>query len=229
MRSEPRLPLEEHLRAYVRAAAGDRPNTKTQRDKVTRLSNRAVEAVTAAMDHAWALRRLAERYATEDLSELEPRPRSLLEVMVRDHAAGIDAETARLREQVEPALLFIADRGAIDTTAAGVEEARLDVTDPAGDWTSAAVTVFQRVHRMQKLVLALFVGSEAPSLVEKADSGETRLHILSTEQAVARLLAGSQRLPGDLTALGQATAPAFRAERESGAAPEPGRLPKSKQ
>ncbi len=66
--------------------------------------NRSLSLADLAMAHAWALRRLEERYSADQVALLNQSGRQTLELLVRDHVATIREEIAREEELVRPLL-----------------------------------------------------------------------------------------------------------------------------
>ncbi len=70
--------------------------------EVTRFANRIVNRSLQVMTHAWAIKRLAERFSPEQLSTLAPDARAKWLAIVRAHAQSVRQETASLRQELQP-------------------------------------------------------------------------------------------------------------------------------
>jgi hypothetical protein len=102
--SSDRLALQDQLERYF-TQEGDRSGASKNLNAFTR---QAVSQSQTAMDHAWALRRLAERYGSAQTEQSLPRSRWLLQVMVREHLAEFTKQARMTRELLQPVLASIA-------------------------------------------------------------------------------------------------------------------------
>ncbi len=92
------VPVEDELRRYL-AAKGFKDAQIN--DEVRRFSNRMLDQSREAMAHAWALKRLADRFSPEQLAALEKESRNKWLSMIGDHAQALLQETASLRQELQ--------------------------------------------------------------------------------------------------------------------------------
>lgn len=92
------VPVEDELRRYF-AAKGFKD--KQIDDEVRRFSNRMLDQSREAMAHAWALKRLANRFSSEQLSTLDKHARNKWLSIMGEHAQALMQETASLRRELQ--------------------------------------------------------------------------------------------------------------------------------
>jgi len=92
------VPVEDELRRYF-AAKGFK-DTEID-DEVRRFSNRMLDQSREAMAHAWALKRLADRFSPEQLAALDKEARNKWLSMIGEHAQALLQETASLRQELQ--------------------------------------------------------------------------------------------------------------------------------
>jgi hypothetical protein len=98
----------------------------------------ALESIQSAMAHAWAVRRLRERYSDSDIAQLDAPARQMLELLIRDHATAIRASVEREASLLEG---LIPSQGRFDDENAG---------PPAnGDWRDLSQQVFSELEKIQ--------------------------------------------------------------------------------
>jgi hypothetical protein len=155
------LLIQDELERYY-ATYRTPGDTETVQQKIALLSNEATILADAVRAEAWALRRLAERFPPARLAVLRPESRWLIEVITRDHLAGLRANTVRTKQLAEPVLLSIA---AIPETFAGDAEAIHQPTS-AGDLpastenlTQLSSDLFSKAEETGRLVHGLFAGA----------------------------------------------------------------------
>jgi putative zinc finger protein len=130
----------------------------------------ALGASQSAMAHVWALRRLARRYAPEQIAQLTPASRQILELLIRDHVEAI-------REDVEneSGLLHL-----ILPESAG--DGRLHGIEPLGsDWRQATEMLFRSLEKVQHDTSVLLAGSQSSQDVD-ATVQETRETVQTLKQ-----------------------------------------------
>src|SRR5262249_39395024 len=134
----------------------------------------------AALARAWALRRLAENPALKQTNQLSPEAKARLAAMLENHRTGLGEQMRELRGGLEPCLTFVAG------AQASGREARVE---QAADWAGAALTVFQSVSQLDRLLHGMFSPSGSASepaatarevLAEFADL-ETALRLLESQ------------------------------------------------
>jgi len=114
----------------------------------------ALSLTDALLSEAWALRKLAEQFTGEALSALPPDSRGLVEVMVRDHLATLEARGREATAELEPALNAIA-RARPQEVAEGTAAAYLT-------WQERVFEIFRTVEQVRSHVVGLFAGAGLP-------------------------------------------------------------------
>jgi hypothetical protein len=103
------LPVEADLRRYFSKGTSD-----AQADQeVFRFADRMLARSRSAYQHAWAIKRLAERFSPDDLRVLDDSARAKWLSMIREHARAFQRETASLRQELQPVFFPRGDFGAI--------------------------------------------------------------------------------------------------------------------
>ncbi len=113
------------------------------REQAIALSNAAVGAAESVLAHAWAIRRLEERFPRERLALLDTGDREVYGAMLEDHLRRLGAALARLRGVTQPVLEPLAERRQPQAVPAGMD-----------DW-------FEAVRRGADLTRQLFAGRAA--------------------------------------------------------------------
>ena len=93
------IPADAELRRYFsgRGLSDDQVEAN-----IRQFANRTVNRSLQALQHAWALKHLAERFSPDQLSELSPEARAKWVAMLNVHAAALQNETAALRRELGP-------------------------------------------------------------------------------------------------------------------------------
>jgi hypothetical protein len=93
------IPVEPELRAFFtsRGLANDKLNSQ-----VRQFSSRIIVRSRDALNHAWALRRLAERFSAAQLRTLDPETKAKWLGLVRTHASAMLLATKNLRQDLAP-------------------------------------------------------------------------------------------------------------------------------
>jgi hypothetical protein len=139
--------------------------------------NRALALFDEGLAHAWALRRLEERYTPDQLSSLSQSDRQTLELLIRDHVASIRQEILDGGQLLGPLV-------ARPTTA---------VPNPAGasgreDWRHSVRELFDSVQKTQIDVVDLLAGSGELEVDPEALSGDYDERLERTKSLVSLLL-----------------------------------------
>ena len=87
----------EDLRAYF-----DKRNAGPTEEAIRNYSSRLVDSSYKALFHAIELKRLMDRFAKVDMRTVAPDARAKWLAMIREHAAGLEQETAQLRRELQP-------------------------------------------------------------------------------------------------------------------------------
>jgi hypothetical protein len=119
-----RFPAEDEMRRYFSAVKG--MSDEQAHAAILRFADRASQRSGQALQHAWAMRRLAGRFSERELRALDAEARAKLLSMIQAHARAVRGESAQLRQELQP-IFFSAGRATVDAGAAGLE-----VADEAG-------------------------------------------------------------------------------------------------
>jgi hypothetical protein len=131
--------------------------------------DRCLTASDIELSHAWALKKLVDRY-----SESEER---LLKTESQD----------KLREMLRTHLQELADANAgLDPLIELLPDSRVQRPDVLGNWRTNIVTLFARVQQQDSLVASLVAGNQANGL----DAATASANLRSVHQAIGALLAG---------------------------------------
>ena len=93
------VPADNELRRHLRAQGGS--DERLEAD-VLRFSVRASTHSRNALQHAWALKRLAGRFSARQMDSLDAASKLKWLSMLREHAEAVRRETAALRQQLQP-------------------------------------------------------------------------------------------------------------------------------
>jgi hypothetical protein len=211
----PALPIQDQLEKYFserRVAAASPSGSEStgvveesiQRD-IQRLSSQATTLSEGSLEHAWALRRLAERYPPGEVSTLSPEPRRQLENLIRDHVRALSDQGRRYSALVRPVLLSIAGK------SESPSEGGTGLT--AASWPTFSPSLFNTVSQVDRLTSALFAGAALPVEAETDPSGNMRLRYKTPEACVRDLLAALSLLDNELPRLEKQTQGKFLSDR----------------
>lgn len=159
-----RSPIQEQLERYFAQLQGE-ASEGGQEDKLTsvrratvELSNKSVDLSNAALQEAWALRRLAEAYPRAKAKGLSPEAQWLLEAMVRDHLAELMTQIKQFHSLLVPVL-----SSALPAKTDSVTGPQMDVESPPASadssWPAEALRLFRTVNHMDQITGYLFGGS----------------------------------------------------------------------
>ncbi len=174
-----KLFIQDLLEEYF-SAGQEETAAKSISQKIAWLSNNAVSRSEAALEQAWALRRLAELNCAIRHEELRFSSRHLLELMMRDHLGNLGAETNQLRTLLTPVLSGLLTRSNKSSPKERTGELA-SLINP--DWPGACLNLFSAVDRSVRLTLSLFA--------------DTRLPVGSRDQAMTDLLAAFENLQAE--------------------------------
>ena len=166
--------------------------------------NRALSLAGLATDHAWALRRLEERYSADQVALLNQPGRQTLELLVRDHVATIREEIVSEEELVHPLL----DPGQNEHESPAQSQAQ-------ANWRKSVHEMFDSVQEVQEKVRRLFAGSN-----DTSDAAETLSRDLQSSITRAKI---------QLSVLSDQVSSPFLSVRASGPIPAQDELGKTKE
>jgi hypothetical protein len=150
--------------------------TFVSRDERLAFENGCLADSDAALSHAWALKRLVERYSETEEQRLKPDSDQKLRVMLRGHLQ----ELGRGNDGLRPLLALL------PPSDAGIP------TIPAG-WRARIVALFSAVQQQDRLTSGLVVGSQTNG--QKLASASANLRV--THKTISALLEGLKDLNGD--------------------------------
>jgi hypothetical protein len=163
----------------------------SNRTAVEHFLNNSVTLSDGALSHAWALRRLAQRYTPSEIAKLSPKSRGSLEALIRGHVAEI-------RKQVDGELTLLKPvlAGAVQDASSSSEDRTPSITE----WPAMAESVFDSVQRVDRLVRGLFAGAGLPMDGISQTAGQP-LRVPPPQEYAATLLAVLDRLETTLPKL----------------------------
>ncbi len=118
--------------------------------------DRALKLVDGTLAHAWALRRLEERYTSGDVAQLDQVGRQTLELLIRDHVAVIREHLSNEKHLIASVLSAPAPAN----TESQAEEALVSGPD---DWRFSIRESLDSSQALHETVFALFSGTSATS------------------------------------------------------------------
>ncbi len=157
--------------------------------KIVEFSTRAVSLSQAALAEAKALRRLVEWHGSGKTKELQSESAWRLEVMVREHLAGLKTATTGCRILLEPVLTSLISPSAMPTPETG--ERSSDQADlNTLSWTAKSLSLIALVEKIDYLVHYLFAfkdtklspertreaGQELASALSRLEGGFVKVH-----------------------------------------------------
>jgi hypothetical protein len=138
--------------------------------------DRCLAASDAELSHAWALKKLVDRYSEPEERLLKTESQAKLEEMLRAHLQQLGAANAELD-------LLI---GLLPSSSA-------QHPDVPGSWRASILALFAQVQRQDSLVASLIVGTQANGRGTAAASASLR----SAHEAIGVLLTGLHNLEVD--------------------------------
>ncbi|MGH8771514.1 MAG: hypothetical protein ACRD8U_10180, partial [Pyrinomonadaceae bacterium] len=93
------IPVDADLRRYFTASGLSGEQLELN---IRRFSNRTLNRSLQMMQHAWALKRLAERFSPDELQALDAEARSKWLSMIRGHARSLQQQILVLQRELAP-------------------------------------------------------------------------------------------------------------------------------
>ena len=149
---------------------------EARRARSVEFSNRVIAQSQSAYLHAWALRRLAERFNSMSSDKLSLQAVATFQSIAKDHLQALSRIIGDCDEMLRPVLGALGNPDGTGSTAAGV--AAEEKT-----WPSRSMRVFESVIRADRLIHGLFAGTDLTANVSESSSV---------------LLAGLPRILGDI-------------------------------
>lgn len=171
-----KLPIQDRLERYFTAhpelallGLEERVQLSVPQ-KIVTLTREAVSQSEAALQEAWALRRLAEWYSPGKRAELPPSSQWLLEDMVLDHVESLKRAAGEARTLLTPILLFILEAEASPALSDDKlsEPSAVNLGEAESSWNRLALGVFDPLERTRVLIHGLFAGAALDSDPEEA-------------------------------------------------------------
>ncbi|HEX8336895.1 MAG TPA: sigma-70 family RNA polymerase sigma factor [Pyrinomonadaceae bacterium] len=179
--AEARLPADAELRRHLGGGAG-------ADDEIARFASRVSSRSRRALQHAWALKRLAERFPPQELRAMDPAAKQKWLQMAREHASAVRREGAALHQELQPLFSPAAEQvGAPPSAGAIGDEA---------DLIARAARLLELCSAVDPAVRAAFSVSARPSPPSQIKSRE-----------FWRSLAGVQALASQIERATHALAP----------------------
>jgi hypothetical protein len=135
--------------------------------------DRCLAASDTELSHAWALRKLVDRYSESEELLLKTESQDKLREMLRTHLRKLADANAGLNPLIEL-----------------LPGSRAQKPDLPGNWRTSILALFSQVQQQDSLVASLVAGTQANGLDAAAASGSLR----SVHQAIDALLAGLDNL-----------------------------------
>jgi RNA polymerase sigma factor (sigma-70 family) len=148
-----RIPVDSDLARYLSGRKA--PAGRADEEEVRQYAARELHNSQQGMMHAYALRRLVNRFSKDDLRALDPDSRGKWLVMIRSHAASLAANLAGLRQDLRPVFSGVAGDG-----GSAVYEIQ---TGNDADLASAIQQLFDLCSEADKTVRSAFSITPDPS------------------------------------------------------------------
>jgi hypothetical protein len=135
--------------------------------------DRCLAASDTELSHAWALKKLVDRYSDTEERLLKTESQDKLREMLRTHLQKLADANAALNSLIEL-----------------LPSSRAQKPDVPGTWRTSILALFSQVQQQDSLVASLVAGTQANGQDAAAASGSLR----SIHQAIDALLAGLDNL-----------------------------------
>ena len=171
-----RVPVYSELHRFL---SGKSVSDSQIDGEISRLSISVSSHSRQSLQHAWAIKRLAERFSEEELRTLDSEARAKWLAMIRSHAAVIQRETAAIRQELQP---IFAPAG-----PAGSENVpRFDAGADVG-LLQAVRRLFELCSANDQAVRAAFTISQDSSASSRMKSAQFWQALASTETLAAKI------------------------------------------
>src|SRR5260370_15208166 len=171
------IPVDADLRRYV---AGKGMSGNETAASIRRFANNVVDRSSQVLQHAWALKRLTERFSPDDLRNLSPDARAHWLSMIGEHCRALQQSNAALVHELQP-IFFPA-------SAADSGEEGIAIKDD-GDLVRAAERLLGICTSNHKLLSAAFTISPDSSGASAIRSPQFLRSLRSAEKLSARIAA----------------------------------------
>jgi DNA-directed RNA polymerase specialized sigma24 family protein len=174
------IPVDGELRRYFASNGMSEEQTAAS---VRRFANNVVDRSSQVLQHAWALKRLTERFSPDELRNLSPEARAYWLVMIGEHCRVLQQANATLRQELQP--IFFSAVPA-DNAEEGIE------IKNDGDLVSAAERLLGICTSNHKLLSAAFTVSSDSSNAAAIRSPQFLRSLRSAEKLSARIGAAAR-------------------------------------
>ncbi|HEY9401504.1 MAG TPA: sigma-70 family RNA polymerase sigma factor [Pyrinomonadaceae bacterium] len=206
--SEDRMPADAELRRYFTKEMG--LSDERAGEAVLGLAGRVSARSRNALQHAWAIKRLAGRFSAQELGALDTAARAKWFAMLRQHARMVKQESAQLRRELQP--IFSPSGGSTyDVGAAGVE-----MNDEAGLVKAAEALVALCAANDSQVRSAFSLSSDGAAAANAVKSTQFWRALMRAEMLAGRIEGEAHKIripPGAKST--PAPSPQTRESRES--------------
>ena len=168
-------PVEAELRRYF---AGKGLSEEQATVDARRFANRIVDQSSRVLQHAWALKRLAERFSPDELRRLSPEARANWLALIGEHCRALQQINAGMRQELQP-IFFPASPS--DNAEQGIE-----IKDDV-DLMRAAERLLGICTSNEKLISAAFTVSSGSSGASAIKAPQFSRSLKSAETLAARI------------------------------------------
>jgi RNA polymerase sigma factor (sigma-70 family) len=168
-------PVDAELQRYL-AQKGESEEQAAARAR--RFTNRVVDQSSQVLQHAWAVKRLTERFSAEQLRQLSPEARANWLAMIREHCRALQQINAGLRQELQP-IFFL-------TSPTDNAEQGIEIKDDV-DLMRAAERLLGICTSNEKLISAAFTVSSGSSGASAIKSPQFARSLKSAEVLAARI------------------------------------------
>jgi hypothetical protein len=153
--------MKDHLLAHF---AQPDLTAEARRARSVEFSNRVITQSQLAYLHAWALRRLAERFNTMSLEKLSPSAVATFQSIAEDHLRALSSLIGNCDEVLRPVLASLGNPENVgsSTVASSATEGK--------NWPSCSMRVFESVINADRLIHGLFAGTDLTANVFESSS-----------------------------------------------------------
>jgi len=175
------VPVEDELRRYFTAKGFKGAQID---DEVRRFSNRMLDQSREAMAHAWALKRLTDRFSPGQLAALDKEARNKWLSMIGEHAQVLSQETVSLRQELQA----IFSNQISDNATKEIELSN------DGDMSRAIERLFDLCSQYTQVVRSAFIISSENTNAQVIRTGQFWRSLKRAESLGAKIQKATQRL-----------------------------------
>ncbi len=176
------IPVHLELRRYFAGKLAHDPRAAKADEEVRQFATRMLARSNRMLSHAWAMRRLIERFSPETLRGLDAETRTRRLAMIGEHARSLEQETAGLRRELEPIFFPTAPPDESEERAEG------EITDEAA-LARAVTRLFELVSAHDRAIRSAFAISSAESAAPVVKTPRFRRSLRGAERLAARIAA----------------------------------------